>query len=340
MRLRTKNLKKMAHKIEDLEFKDASDEEQLRTRAIFEDLKTKAQNGELLTEHEKDFFCQGVKLSKLDDGKIEDYDCCGNFKFKYTYLSYFHDLTGFGSYQKVRGTELHSPQRPEIENDFKFLESNASQWNTTISKTNHSNELLQQISKETRSDLKTIEKNKGRLLFRRDKEKYVLNKRATLLQSKYIYCMALQIFEMFDKQEFIIQLNRIDIEINEFSIIHIVNRHYSEITKSNPTKSFHNEDFEPRYLNKQLAVIFKQIDESDVYQGHSINKIAFKYNNVDYQIWINERDKQVKGKGILKYNRLETFYPITDRSELLKLNTDFDLKKINDDLSVYIKKQE
>ena len=328
----------MAYNIEDLDLKNDSEEEQIRTRKIFEDLKVKAQKGEELTEHEKDFFCQGVKLSQLDDGKIEDYNCCGNFKFKHTYLSYFHDLTGYGSYQKVRGTELYTPQRPEIENDLKFLESDVSQWNATISKTNHSDDLLQQISKETRNDLKTIEKNKGRLLFRRDKAKYMLNKRATLLQSKYIYCMALQIFEMFDKQEFIIQLNGFNIEINEFSIIHIVNRHYSEITKSNPTKSFHNEDFEPRYLNKQLGVIFNQIDESGIYQGQSINKIAFKYKNVDYQIWINERDKQIKGKGNVKYNRLETFYPITDTSELSKLNSDFALTKINDDLSVYIKK--
>ncbi len=330
----------MAYDIENLDLKNDSEKEQTRTRAIFEDLKEKAVNNEQLTEHEKDFFCLGVKLSEFDDGNTDDYECCKNFKFKHTYLSYFHDLTGFGTYQKVKGTELYNPQKNEIENDLKFLRSEATNWNKTISKTNHSEELLQQISKETRTELKKIEKPKGGLLFRKDKEKYILDKKVTLLQSRYIYCTALQIFEMFDNQEFIIQLNRNDIEINEYSIIHILNRHYSEITKSNPMKSFHNnKDFEPKYLNKQLGDIFKTIDESGVFRGHSINKIAFKYKNVDYQIWINERDKQVKGKGNVKFNRLETFYPITDKAELLKLNADSDLTQINDDLGVYIVKQ-
>lgn len=328
----------MVYKIEDLDLRNDSEEEQKRTRAIFEDLKTKAKNGTELTEHEKDFFCQGVKLSRLDDRKLKDYNCCNNFEFKLTYLSYFHDLTGFGVYQKVRGTELYNPERNEIDRDINFLKTEAANWNSFVLKTNHSDALLQQISKETRTDIKIIEKSKGRLLFRRDKEKYILDKRATLLQSKYIYCMALQIFEMFDKKEFIIQLNGNDIEINEFSIIHILNRHYSEITKSNPTKSFHNEDFEPKYLNKQLGEIFKDIDNSGLFQEKSINNIAFKYKNVDYQIWINEREKQIKGRGNVKFNRLETFYTITDESELLKLNADFDLKKVNDELSVYIEK--
>lgn len=329
----------MPYKIDDLDIKNNSEEEQIRTRAIFEDLKSKAENGEDLTEHEKDFFCQGVKLSQLDDGKIEDYDCCENFKFKLTYLSYFQNLTGFGVYEKVRGTEIYNPERREIDSDINYLKNVANTWNTAISKNNHSEELLQQISKETRNDLKDIEKSKGRLLFRRDKEKYQLDKRKTLLQSRYIYCMALQIFEMFDKKEFLLQLNGEDIEINEFSIIHIINRHYSEITKANPTKSFHNEDFEPKYLNKQLGDIFKTIDESGKFRDCSINKIAFKFKNVDYQIWINEREKQVKGKGNVKFNRLETFYPITEKTELLKLNSDFDFSKINDDLGVYIKKK-
>jgi len=329
----------MPYKIDDLSIRNNSKEEQIRTRAIFEDLKSKAIDGDDLTEHEKDFFCQCVKLSQLDDGKIEDYDCCSNYKFKQTYLSYFQNLTGFGIYQKVRGTEIYNPERKEIDNDINYLKNVAYNWSSIISKTNYSQQLLQHISKETRNDLKDIEKSKGILLFRRDKEKYVLNKQRTLLRSRYIYCMALQIFEIFDKKEFVLQLNGNDIEINEFSIIHIINRHYSELTKANPTKSFHNEDFEPQYLNKQLGEIFKTIEGSGKFRDCSINKIAFKFKGIDYQIWINEREKQMKGKGNVKFNRLETFYPITEMAELLKLSTDFEFSKINDDLGVYIEKK-
>lgn len=329
----------MTFKIEELVLLNDSIEEQDRTRKIFENLKSKAISGEEMSEHEKDFFCQGVKLSKLDDGKLEDYTCCNNFKFKMTYLSYFQDLSGLGQYEKVKGTSIYNPDRKEIYRDIEYLKKESNSWNSIISITNHDNELLQQISKETRNDLKSIEKSKGRLLFRRDKEKYILSKRATLLQSKYIYCMALQTFEMFDRKEFIISLNGIEIEINEFSIIHILNRHYSEITKTNSSKSFHIEDFEPKYLNKQLGIIFQEIDKSELYKNCSIKRVAFRYKSIDYTIWINERTKQIKGKGNVSFYRLETFYPITDQKELSELMANQDLKKINDELSVYINKE-
>jgi hypothetical protein len=329
----------MIYKIEELDLLNDSLEEQERTRIIFEDLKNKAMKGEELSEHEKDFFCQGVKLSKLNDGKIEDYSCCNNYKFKMTYLSYFQDLTGFGQYEKVKGTSIYNPDRKEIDRDIEYLKKESNHWNSIISKTNHDNELLQQISKETRNDLKIIEKSKGRLLFRRDKEKYELNKRTTLLHSKYIYCMAQQIFEMFNRKEFVIKLNGFDIEINEYSIIHILNRHYSEITKPNSSKSFHIEDFKPKYLNKQIGAIFQEIENSGLYKDSSINKISFWYNNIDYSIWVNKRTKQVKGQGNVSFLRLETFYPVDDQKELSDLIEKFYLKKINNDLSVYIMKE-
>ena len=274
----------MAYKREELDLKDDSPEEQQRTREIFEKLKEKAIKGEKLSEHEKDFFCLGVKLSQLDDGRMEDYDCCANYKFKIIYLAYFHDLSGLGTYQKVKGTALYSPERQEIENDIAYLTRVESEWRKIVITTNHSSELLQQISKETRQDLSELEKTKGKLLFRRDRIRHIIDRRKIILQSKYIYCMALQIFEMFDEKEFILNINEEEIEINEFSIIHILNRHFAQTTKPDPTKSFHIEDFEPKYLNKQLKDIFEDIDKSELLKGKTTNKIAFRYNNVDYII--------------------------------------------------------
>lgn len=327
----------MTYDIEELSLKNKSEEEQKRTRTIFEYLKNKILKGEEVSEYEKDFFCIGVRLSQLNDGKIEDYECCENFKFKSLYLSYFQDLTGLGEYQKIRGTERYNPTQAEIKLDLKYLKAKALEWKKTIEKTNHSDELLQQISKETRNDLKEIEKTKRKLPFRKDREKSALYNLRTLLRSKFIFCMALQIFELFDNEEFVLRLNGEEIEINEFSIIHIISRHYSEITKSNPERSFHNKDFEAKYFNKQLGKIFKKIDESGFYIGKSIESILFKYKNVNYQVWVKERIKQIKGKGNVKFNRLETFYPVKEPKELSKINSEYELKKINDDLSVYIK---
>ena len=72
--------------ISELTLHNNSEEEQIRTRKIFEILKQKAISNEFLSEHEKEFFCTGVKLSLMNDGNLEDYQCCENPKFKFLYL--------------------------------------------------------------------------------------------------------------------------------------------------------------------------------------------------------------------------------------------------------------
>jgi hypothetical protein len=326
------------YKIEELDLKNDSEEEQIRTREIFENIKERCKKGEPVSEHEKDFFGLGVKLSLKDDGKIEDYSCCDNYKFKMIYLSYYHDLSGKGEYEKVKGKTIYKVGEREKKTDISYLSQVASSWQNVINITNHSNELLKQISKETREELKEVEKNKGMLIFRRDKERYQLNKRRILLQSKYIYCTALLIFEMFENKDFVFNVNGQDIEINEYSIIHILNRHFSEVTKQNFNKSYHGEDIKPKYLNKQLKEIMTIIDESKHLDNQNINNINFRYKGVDYAIWINKRMKQEKGKGNVEYNRLETFYPIKNKEELEKLNDEYDYRQINNDIGVYVKK--
>lgn len=326
------------YSITELDLKDNSEQEQIRTREIFENIQERCKNEELISEHEKDFFCLGVKLSLKDDGKIEDYACCDNYKFKMIYLSYFHDLSGNGNYEKVKGKTIYKVGEKEKNKDILYLSQVANSWLNIVNTINHTDELLKQISKETRKELKELEKNKVMLIFRKDKERYRLNKKRILLQSKYIYCTALLIFEMFDNKDFILKLNGEDIEINEYSIVHILNRHFSEITKQNFDKSYHGEDIKPKFFNKQLKEIFDIIENSGLFENESIRHINFNYKGVNYAVWINERIKQIKGKGNIQYNRLETFYPIEQKEEINKLATNYDCHQISDEVGVYTKK--
>ena len=326
------------YSIEELDFKNDSEEEQIRTRKIFENIKERCKNGKPVSEHEKDFFGLGVKLSWRNDGKMKDYPCCENYLFKLTYLSYLRDLLGNGEYGKVKGRAIYKIEEMEKDRNISYLSKVANSWLKIINITNHSDELLKQISTETRGELKKIDSNKGLLIFKKDKERYQLNKRRILLQSKYIYCTALLIFEIFDNKDFIFYLNGQDIEINEYSIIHILNRHFSEVTKQNFDKSYHGEDIKPKYLNKILKEIITNIDESKHLENKSINNVNFRYKEKDYAIWINKRTKQIKGKGNVKYNRLETFYPIENMGELKKLKDEFDYRQVNEDIGVYVKK--
>ncbi len=328
----------MSFSISELVLENSSDEEQIRTRKIFEALKIKAKNNEFLTEHEKDFFCHGVKLSLLSDGNINDYDCCKNFKFKYFYLIYFKDLLGSGIYEKTKGMYLYKVGKNEVERDIKYLANEEREWLKTIRKENHSNELLKQISKETRDEIKNLKKSEGLLIFNRDKRRFKLQIRSLILQSKYIYLTVLEIFEMFDSDDFVLGLNGQNIEITEYSIIHILNRHFAQITKPTSSKSFHTTDFKPKYLNSQLKEIVSTIDSSGLLTSMPINKVAFRFKEMDYFMWVNKRFKSIKGKGNVEYNRVETFYPIIEKTEKVQLNLEYDCRKINNELSVYVKK--
>ena len=327
----------MPYNIDELTMLNNSQEEQNRTRAIFEDIKEKAINNEIISEHEADFFCSCVKISLLNDGKIEDYSCCSNYKFVSLYLDYYRDLSGQGRYKKLNRQSLYTPGTYEIKKDISYLNGVKNDWLSVISKTDHSNVLLKHISKEAREDLKSIEINRGKLLFRKEKEKYALDKLKVILQSKYIYCLALKIYEMYSFDDFRINLNGHLIEFNEYSIIHILSRHFAETTKPSTGKSFHNEVFIPNQLNLQLKSIFEIIDNSKIYTSQPINKIAFKYKNVDYLIWVNERTKQLTGVGNVIYNRLESFYPIEKIKDKNDLRDNYTLSQINDEISVYLK---
>ena len=108
------------YEIEELDLKDNSEQEQIRTRCIFEDIKERAINGGEISEHEKDFFALGVKYSLRNDGRLEDYRCCDNYRFKELYLNYFRDLSGNGNYQKVRKGEIYRASPKEALRDVKI----------------------------------------------------------------------------------------------------------------------------------------------------------------------------------------------------------------------------
>lgn len=90
-------------------------------------------------------------------------------------------------------------------------------------------------------------------------------------------------------------------------------------------------------MNQQLKDIFDTIEQSGLYANNNIGNVHFKYKGIDYAIWINERTKQIKGQGNVKFNRLETFYPLEEK-EINKLNNNFDYCQINDEVGIYIKK--
>ncbi|SDX75776.1 hypothetical protein [Flavobacterium degerlachei] len=310
--------------------------EQIRTRQIFEVLKTRAIGGEFLSEHEKEFFYMGVKYSILDDGIIEDYECCDNPKFKFLYLVYARDIHGFKKskmYKPVRNIE-YQVKRKEIKKDLFYLNRKANEWKAVVRTTVHAQELLHQSAKEAREELKELRKLPR---YKNDIQgiysaNYIAKENAIVLHSKWLYCVALEIFEALNSEDFISEINGTEIEFNEYSLIHILNRHYAQVLKQFDTrKSFHYEMFKPRILSTQIKEILSIIGDSNLLYGKSINTIAFQINGQDHIIYTGE-----KVRGASTYRRLNTFFPVEEITEKNLLAANYNLQIINDGISVYV----
>src|SRR5450432_1181099 len=282
---------KSSFSISELQFRNGSDAEQIRTRKIFEKLQLKAKANKKLTEHEKDFFCQALMFSLRNDGSLDDFNCCDNRKFKFLYLTHYHDLSGTSPVYKPNNAQQKVTQISEEEkqNDLEYLYAKSAEWKVIITKLNHKELLLQEAAKEARNDLNnnhdSLQGNSSTIISNSNFTNEEIEMEI-LLKSKYIYCIALKLFEKLSKDDLLLKINGQNIEINEFSIIHILNRHFaSKNIYYDTKKSFHIEDFEPELLHNQLREIFEKIDHSETYKNFSLDKIAFQFKGVDYQIW-------------------------------------------------------
>lgn len=312
------------------------DQEQIRTRKIFDVLKEKAIAREYLSEHEKEFFSMGVKHSIFDDGSWEDYECCDNPKFKFLYLVYAKDLFGFKKIKYYKPVRIFQYQlkAKEIKSDLFYLKFKMWEWETVVNKTNHQEELLQQSSKEAREEIKELKKVRKYANNTQgyNSVEFLVKKKSIILHSKWIYCMALEIFESLDPADFISEINGIEIHFNEYSLIHILNRHYAQVLKQFDTKkSFHSQIFKPRILSSQIKKILSIIDISNILNGKSIDKISFRMDGIDYIIYTSE-----KIRGNTTYRRLNTFFPVEDLTESNKLEAENTLQIINNNLAVFV----
>src|SRR5690606_39957703 len=128
------------------------------------------------------------------------------------------------------------------------------------------------------------------------------------------------------------------VESDASSLIHIINRHYASQIKNNPQKTYHIEDIEPEKIHSRLKDLLSKISDKNLIKKTDIGKIAFIYKGVTYRVWINKRKKQKKGIGQIEILRIDTFYPIEDQTELVDLNNNYELKDIDSDLKVFVKK--
>jgi hypothetical protein len=158
------------------------------------------------------------------------------------------------------------------------------------------------------------------------------------LHSKYLYLTAKAFFDEHGN-EVTCSFHGKSIEINEYSFIHIYNRHLASAVKQFPTeKSFHRDEkiswFE---LPLELKSIVDQVGSHPSTVDMDIEFFPIKYNGIVYGIATKRKMKTVKGNPVV-YNRLSTFYPLDREEDLKKTRNNYREVLINGQLTAYVKK--
>lgn len=345
------------------------DEKTINRENILEDLWRMYNDGEYLSEHEKDFIFRNrygkeqFKQSTLD----ENY-------FSSMYLIYANDLFGVtklfkwfdGPLSEIQLNVLNTSNfsimhfdqfrqnlinakilveigREQSAINLDYLKKSANEWeeflNTNRGKT--SDNLLREFVRETSVHLKELKKHI--ILTNLGNNAFLHRKLQILLFSKYAYITAKKLIETFtnNHSHYELNLGNQKIRFNEYSIAHIFMRHYAQGVRNYSfinEKSVHIGDFPFDKMHFTLENIFTNINNSGVldknyFDGNIIN-IRFKYREVSYFVG-TKVDENKNERGNIPFRRIETFHIIEDPKMLRELNEKFNLYRIDEELSLY-----
>lgn len=333
----------MKYTIQDIEesMENPNDLNLEKAHAIFRDLKEHVENNGKLELHEIEHFCNFEFLAYekgIEGYDIHKYQICKDYWFEWAYREYWNDLHGIKEHEFPLTGEVYTKER--IQSDLQLLSKIADDWELEVETTNHSNPILQDISKETRIELKNHKKKPifNDMGFFRRCNKYNFEKLIILLRSKYIYLLVQEFFHIRNTDSLHLKLGKRNIEFTPYSLIHVLSRHYEMSMKQvDRDKSFHFELIEPRKIFDILKSVFNHFDDQKLSCMRD-DKIYFQYEKFIFTVWIEKSKKQIKGSiGNFEYERIASFYPTQNSDELKDIELNYSKDDCSETICIYYK---
>lgn len=276
---------------------------------FLQELKIKAENKQTISLDQQEFMCRCLN----NDGQ-KAFTFCDDLRFKQLFLVHFDSSLKGGAMEKSEKDDLR---------DFVV------EWESLMKKENHKEPLMNHLAVETRSELKKVLPNFSfwnRFFCRDDYQK---RQHEIIGYSKFAYIKIKSIFTNIGRNSEEMVLNGNKIEVNEFTLAHIFMRHYAEQVRLYMTddKSYFTEEVEIEQIPFVIRDIINAIEVSKFYTVDDFKDINVKYKNRDYKIYCIKYIKQIKGKGNIETNRVNTFYPIELHKDLENLKN-YELKRM------------
>ena len=292
---------------------------------VLSTLMAKLYANEAMTLAEKTFICRKLPLIHTDESIANpldpyDFSTCEEVLFRIRYIIYFNNVNGWYKAYDWRG-EIPAHHK---ERDLEMINRHHVSWYEVIRKTDHEDEILQHISKETRHHIKQIERYCRSQFMGGNRRDYLI--KAIILHSKYMYYIVLEYYEE-NKPVESLKVNSKYIKIDTFSFIHILFRHYAQIIKEYQVgKSYHNENIDYKNLPQELLKIIKYYMSIE-HNNFDEQKIYFSTEDGLYAIWFRNIKKDTEGGKTIEQLRVQTFYPVKDPVEIERVSINLPLSQ-------------
>jgi hypothetical protein len=298
------------------------------------DLIEKLINSQIATISEEYEAC-GLLASLLSDDadylKFQENIICGsnckNYLFRQKYLHYVLNVECYKRAVDVWG-EISQAEKAK---DRIFLESEYQNWKTALGG-NHQDELLQNLVKETRLQIKLVQKYCIQNSIYRFRKEYLV--KSMVLHSKYIYLKVKEYFQNLGQDFILIEILGNKIYIDSYCYIHILFRHFSESLKEhqNDKDYIYERDF---HFNRIPEVISEMlIQYNTLVTNFDKLSIDLFYKNQYYILYL-KLSKDNSGRVLDNCYRVQTLFPVSRKKDLLRLSQ-LSPHKINENLSFLI----
>ena len=282
---------------------------------INRELHNRINNREQLTREEQIFFCSCLKFENL----LLHTFCIDEF-YSRSFI-YRNNETPIGMY-------------PLKERDHIFYVGLVKEWQKEVFKNNHTDQLMQIASKETRDELNNLRKKYTALHRNFSSVEYGRRKFKLIEWARYRYIVIKEVFDLIIKSDhYKLYLNGQEIIFNYYSLTHIMTRHYGHIMKTYETdKSHFTQDVYYEEVHLELENIFKEIDNSNLYKNNSVKEVNIRLNGNLYKIFC-----EFETIGSTKKLRLNSFFPIQNSKMLERLKKEFEEKVLSNTVSVFVR---
>lgn len=308
---------------------------------IFFDIKNRVDQGTPISFHETHHFCEflwAASRKKIPGYDFNAYNICEDYFFLYAFKEYWDDLHGL--YDHNEWSIGRKPiTRTEIQQDVLKLDQISQNWDSVINITNHPEALLNLISKEARDQIKELDQlpefYEYGFLNKNYAYKYKL--KFILLRSKYVYLKVKDLFDELRVATWNLNLGTRDIELDAYSMIHIISRHYPIGKKHvRVDKTDHDRSIHPNDIVSTLTKLFSGIPSALIPHLDS-NKIYFEFENRIYVLWIVPAKRPaLTGGGHVQFERIGSFYPLEEPTEVLRVKSDMNLTDIGNGFKIYM----